>query len=215
MMCFSVTEELRAWNSDALFSAQRICRDTMRSKTYHEGMSVRIALVRALNLGAAHRLPMAKLRALAQEIGLADAKTIGQKGNLVFESRAAAASLEKKLDAAIAESLPIETQVFVRTPAELRAVIARNPFEKEAARDPAHVLVYFTKKKPSKRGVAALRNAIDGPELVRAGARHLYLFYPKGIGRSKLTSALMDSKLGVRGTARNWNTVAKLAALSR
>lgn len=178
-------------------------------------MSVRIAFVRALNLGAAHRLPMAKLRALAKELGLEEARTIGQKGNLVFASTASAASLEKKLDAAIARSLPIDTEVFVRTPAELRAAITRNPLKKEAARDPAHVLVYFTKRKPSKRAVAALRSAIEGPELVREGARHLYLFYPKGIGRSKLTSALMDAKLGVRGTARNWNTVTKLAALER
>jgi len=92
-------------------------------------------------------------------------------------------------------------------------VIARNPFRKEAARDPAHVLVYFTKKKPPQRALTALRNALGGPEEIRSGARHLYLFYPKGIGRSKLTSALMDAKLGVRGTARNWNTVKKLASL--
>lgn len=176
-------------------------------------MSIRIAFGHAVNLGTAHRLPMAKLRALAKKLGLAEARTVGQKGNLVFASTASAASLEKKLDAATEASLHIDTQFFVRTPSELRAVIARNPFRKEAVRDPAHVLVYFTKKKPSQRGLAALKKALDGPEEIRAGARHLYLFYPKGIGRSKLTSALMDAKLGVRGTARNWNTVKKLASL--
>lgn len=141
-------------------------------------MALRIAFARALNLGTAHHAPMAKLVKMAKDLGLANARTIGQKGNLVFESTAAPAALERRLDAATKSALRIETEHFVRTPAELRAIVARNPLAAEAKRDPAHVLVYVLKRKPAKGRVAALRKAIDGPERVCVGARHLYAITP-------------------------------------
>jgi len=60
----------------------------------------------------------------------------------------------------------------------------------------------------------SLGQAIVGREVIRAGGRHLYIVYPDGIGRSRLTNALIEQKLGTQGTARNWNTVLKLAALA-
>ena len=66
---------------------------------------------------------------------------------------------------------------------------------------------------PGREQVTALEKAIVGREIIRAGGRHLYLVYPDGIGRSKLTNASIEHKLGTQGTARNWNTVLKLAAL--
>jgi uncharacterized protein (DUF1697 family) len=74
--------------------------------------------------------------------------------------------------------------------------------------------VMFLKDTPSATGVRALQQAITGPEVVRAAAKHLYIVYPDGIGRSRLTNDLIDRKLGTRGTGRNWNTVLKLAALA-
>jgi uncharacterized protein (DUF1697 family) len=49
---------------------------------------------------------------------------------------------------------------------------------------------------------------------INADGRHLYIVYPAGIGKSRLTNVLIEKKLGIRGTARNWNTVLKLAALA-
>jgi uncharacterized protein (DUF1697 family) len=69
------------------------------------------------------------------------------------------------------------------------------------------------KRAPDGKDVMALQAAIAGAEVVRADGRHAYIIYPNGIGRSRLTTALIDKKLGTRGTGRNWNTVLKIAAL--
>jgi uncharacterized protein (DUF1697 family) len=69
------------------------------------------------------------------------------------------------------------------------------------------------KTAPPAADIKQLEAAIKGPERIRAKGKELYLVYPAGIGRSKLTSTLIEQKLGTRGTARNWNTVLKLAEL--
>ena len=79
----------------------------------------------------------------------------------------------------------------------------------------AHLLVLFLKQAAEEKSVQALRSAIRGRESVQADGKQLYLVYPDGIGRSKLTNTLIESKLGVRGTARNWNTILKLAELTQ
>jgi uncharacterized protein (DUF1697 family) len=94
-----------------------------------------------------------------------------------------------------------------------KAVIAGNPFSEEAARDPGHLLVVALKDAPDRAAAAALRNAITGREVVRVRGRHAYIVYPDGIGRSRLTTVVIEKKLGTRGTGRNWNTVLKLGAL--
>ena len=93
-------------------------------------------------------------------------------------------------------------------------VVARNPFRKEAERDPSHLVVMFLKAAANAKDLQAVQAAITGPEIIRADGRHLYIVYPAGIGKSRLTNALIEKKLGIRGTARNWNTVVKIAALA-
>jgi len=93
-------------------------------------------------------------------------------------------------------------------------VVARNPFRKEAERDPSHLVVMFLKQAANAKDVKAAQAVIAGPEIIRADCRHLYVVHPAGIGKSRLTSTLIEKKLGIRGTARNWNTFLKLAALA-
>jgi uncharacterized protein (DUF1697 family) len=88
-----------------------------------------------------------------------------------------------------------------------------NPFPEEAKRDPGRLIAMCLKGKPALDAVDALRSAISGPERVQVIGRELYIVYPDGMGQSRLTTALIDRTLGVRGTARNWNTVLKLGAL--
>ena len=87
------------------------------------------------------------------------------------------------------------------------------PFPDEAKSDPGHLLVIFLKGSVTAKAVQALQEAVKGREVIRPGGRELYITYPDGIGRSKLTGALIERKLGARGTGRNWNTVMKLQAL--
>lgn len=174
-----------------------------------------IALLRGINVGGRKLVAMADLRDLAARLGLADARTLLQSGNLVFGCEPQApAALEGLLENEVKKRLGLETCFFVRTAAEWQAIVGGNPFGDQARRDPGHLVLLLLKAAPSPAAVAALQAAISGPEVVRADGRQAYAVYPDGTGRSKLTSALIERKLGTRATARNWNTVRKLAALA-
>ena len=174
-----------------------------------------IALLRAVNVGG-RKLAMADLRAVLTEIGFTDVQSLLQSGNVVFRSsRKVGATLERALEREVEAQLGLRTDFHVRSLAEWESVIAANPFSDEARRDPAHLLVLALKAAPPAAAAAALHAAITGRERVRVDGRHAYLVYPDGVGRSRLTTALLDKHLGGRGTARNWNTVLKLATLGR
>jgi uncharacterized protein (DUF1697 family) len=173
-----------------------------------------VALLRAVNLGPHNKISMADLKTLAEGCGLSGVKTLLQSGNLVFEVKGKTpAALEKVLEGALANELGLKTPVVVRSAAEWRAALAENPFPKEAKSDPSHLLVMPLKAKCEKAALAELVKVIPGREQVKLGGQQLYLVYPDGIGESKLTSALIEKKIGVSGTARNWNTAQKIAAL--
>jgi len=165
-----------------------------------------IALLRGVNVGGNKMIAMSDLRERAERLGLRDARTLLQSGNLMFRSNKSPAQLEKLLEKEL-ES----TAVFVRTPEEWAAVIAANPFPKEAKRDPGHLIVLFLKEACDAK---TLQPAIVGREVARGNGREIYIVYPDGQGTSKLTNAVIEKKLGTRGTARNWNTVMKLASLA-
>jgi uncharacterized protein (DUF1697 family) len=97
----------------------------------------------------------------------------------------------------------------------LQRIIANNPFPDAAANDPSHLIVMFLKGPPTTEAVKTLQAAIKGSEVISADGRQLYMIYPDGMGQSKLTGTLIERKLATRGTARNWNTVIKLAALTQ
>lgn len=172
-----------------------------------------LALLRGVNLGSSRRLAMSDLRAVIAGLGFARVQTVLQSGNFVFAGgRKAPASLERLLEVELGEQLQMPMEVFVRTASEWAGVIERNPFPAESRRDPSHVLVMALKDAPTARAIQQLTEAHRGPEPFRVDGRVAYAYYPSGLARSKL-ALMMDAKLGTRGTARNWNTVLKLAAL--
>ncbi len=176
-------------------------------------MGLYVALLRGVNVGGQARVAMADLRDLLADLGFADVRSLLQTGNLVFRGDGAAADVERLLERETAKRLDLRTDYMVRTADEWRRLVDGNPFPEIAQRDPSHLLVMFLKKPPDDAAVAALRAAVTGPEEVRADESHVYLTYPAGIGRSRLTGTLIESKLGTRGTGRNWNTVLRLATL--
>jgi uncharacterized protein (DUF1697 family) len=176
---------------------------------------VHVALIRGINVGGHKAVAMSDLRDLLAGLGFDDARSLLQSGNLVFRCAAQKnASLEHLLETEAEKRMGLHADFFIRSAKEWREVVARNPFRKEAERDPSHLVVMFLKDKPNAKNVKAVNAAIVGPEIVRAGGRHLYIVYPDGIGKSRLTNALIEKRLGIRGTARNWNTVLKLNALA-
>jgi uncharacterized protein (DUF1697 family) len=176
---------------------------------------LQIALLRAVNVANRNMVAMSDLRAMAERLGLAKVQTLLQSGNLVFDGKPGGAKLETLLESEAKKRLKVETDFFVRTAGEWRALIAANPFPAEAKKDPSHLVLLCLKDAPGKPALEALRQAIKGREQVETDGRQAYAVYPDGIGRSKLTAALIEKHLGTRGTGRNWNTVLKLAALTR
>ncbi len=178
-------------------------------------MTVHIALLRAVNVGGRKPVVMAELRHLLTELGFVGARSILQTGNLFFQSSAPmSADLERLLEEEAANRLNLHTDFFVRTEEEWKRIVANNPFPDEAKRSAAHLVVMFLKRAPSTKEVKALQVSITGPENVSVEGRQAYIVYPAGIGRSRFTGTLVEKRLGIRGTARNWNTVLKLASLA-
>jgi len=178
-------------------------------------VTTHIGLLRAVNVAGRNAVAMRDLRDLLGDLGLRDPQTLLQSGNVVFRSETAStAELEHLLSDAAVRRLGIETDFFVRTAGEWRAVIANNPFPAEADRDPGRLLVICLKDAPGRAAVAALRASITGREVLRANGAHAYVVYPDGVGRSKLTMAVIERALGTRATGRNWNTARKLDALA-
>jgi uncharacterized protein (DUF1697 family) len=164
-----------------------------------------IALLRAINVGGTGLLAMKDLAALAGSVGFQNARTYIQSGNLLFESNLSKAQVQQRLAKALAEKMGREVGVILRLPEELEAVLDSNPFPNEPG---ARVAVIFL---PEAVKTTEFQN-ITGPagEQVRAAQSEIYVFYPEGMGRSKLKLPPSASK----GTTRNVNTVRKLVALS-
>jgi uncharacterized protein (DUF1697 family) len=178
-------------------------------------MATFIGLLRAVNIGSHNKVSMADLRQLLSDLGLKNPQSLLQSGNLIFEAGArSTAQLEKLLEAGTAKQLGVDTDFFVRTGEEWQQVIADNPFPKEAKLDPGHTVLMCLKDAPPPAAVKALQDAIKDREVVKARGRHAYFLYPDGMGRSRLTMTLIEKTLGTTGTARNWNTVLKLGALT-
>lgn len=166
-----------------------------------------IALLRAVNVGGRKMVAMSELRDMLTELGFKNVRSLLQSGNLVFDAPRASKNVEALLEKESAKRLGLETPFFVRTAAEWDAIIGANPFPKEAKNDPGRLVVLFLK---DVCDAATLQKAIKGREVARGKGMQLYVFYPDGQGRSKLTNALIEKTLGTRVTARNWNTVLKL-----
>jgi uncharacterized protein (DUF1697 family) len=177
-------------------------------------MPICIALLRAVNLPHS-QVAMSDLRGLLLQVGFTEPRSLLQSGNLVFRTRYTSTErLEALLESETRKRLDIDTDYMVRSAAEWEDLVAANPFPKEAQRDAGRLLVIALKAKAEPDRVGALQASIQGPEIIRGVGKQLYVVYPNGVGRSRLTSSLIEKKLGTRGTGRNWNTVLKLSTVA-
>lgn len=171
------------------------------------------ALLRAVNLVKHNRIAMADLRRILADLGYDGVQTHLQSGNAVFTSELSAATLEQQVAGALAAHAGLACAVMVRTGAELAAVVSANPLGREPEQ-PARFLVSFLAAAPQPAGVAELAALDLGPERVWVVGREAYHWIPDGLADTKLSNAVLEKRLGVAGTARNWNTVTKLAELT-
>ncbi len=175
-------------------------------------MSAWVALLRAVNLGARNKVPMADLRALLEQAGHASVRTYIASGNVLFETRSRSrAKVAAELEALVAEAFGVATTAILRTPDELAAVVAGHPF----GDDTSQTHVSFLAAAPDAAAVARLTDADHGPDRAALAGAHVYLQFPHGVQGSRLSAGTLEQLLRVPGTVRNWRTVAKLAELAR
>jgi uncharacterized protein (DUF1697 family) len=173
-----------------------------------------VALLRGINVGSSNRLPMQTLREILGGMGSEAVRTHLQSGNALFDhAPAEPARLATELRDGIAGELGLTVPCIVREAAELREVIERNPYDM-AGIDPARFLVAFLSGPVDPGRLKDLDPAAYAPDSFRPGEREIYVHCPDGIQKTKLSHTLWEKRLGLTATARNWNTVTRLAELA-
>lgn len=174
-----------------------------------------VALLRGINVGGKHKLPMRDLKALLEQCGCVDVRTYIQSGNVILTSTSKdPAALEKQITAAISKRHGFAPRVHLLTCAELERAAAANPFP-QAAENPTSLHLFFLDPPPKNPDVASLEALKTGTEAFVLQGRVFYLYAPEGIGRSKLAERA-GRFLGVESaTARNWRTVTTLIEMSK
>ena len=181
-------------------------------------MTVYVSLLRAVNVGGSGLIKMEPLREAYEAIGLADVRTLLQSGNVLFRSGLTdRPRLVKRIVQELERRFDLQVHVILRTLAEVASIVDRGPVLSPRA-DKSKLLVMFLSSVPDAAAQAALKKWHKDKELkemLEIRGPEIYLYYPDGVGRSKLTNGVIESKLDTAGTARNWNTLIKLVEVGR
>jgi uncharacterized protein (DUF1697 family) len=172
-----------------------------------------VALLRGINVGGNNKLPMKPLEEVCAAIGWTGARTHLQTGNIVFNASGKSDALEKQLERAIQEKFGFPITVVVRDAGNFEGYISQVPFAAEVVADPSHVLLYISKLPPRADAAKVLTSLARADEAVVVAGGVLWIYFPDGIGSSKLTPAVIDRAVGSTATGRNWNTVLKIQEL--
>ncbi|QJR20690.1 DUF1697 domain-containing protein [Pelagibacterium halotolerans] len=168
-------------------------------------MGAYVALLRAVNVGGTGKLPMSELKAMCEAAGFENITTYIASGNVVFVSALSEAQVRKALEDRLAAYAGKPVGVLVRTAEEMTAVLKDNPFP---AAKPNFTVAIFLDERPEKAALDSVRNRAEDEEIA-LGKREIYVSYGSGMGRSKLVIPAAKA-----GTARNMNTIAKLAEMA-
>jgi len=169
-----------------------------------------VALLRAVNLGARNKVPMAQLRAELEEAGYGNVRTFIASGNVLLDAPPGAAKLAAALESLVADEFGVTTTVILRKPGELAETVAAHPF----GADTSKTHVAFLAKRPTKAAAARLAAVDGGADRAVLTGSDAYLRLSAGVHGSRLSIARVESLLGVPATVRNWRTVATLAELA-
>jgi uncharacterized protein (DUF1697 family) len=177
-------------------------------------MPVLISMLRGVNVGGHHKIKMDALRALYESLKLDAPRTYVQSGNVLFRTKEKnSPALVKKIQNAIERKFGFRPEVILRTTAELKSAIAASPF---TGRDlePGKILVTFLAGDAGPESRDKLLALKDYPEEFHLRGRELHIYFPDGMGKSKLPWSKIEKLLATPGTARNWNSVTKMLAIA-
>lgn len=188
-------------------------------------MAVIVAMLRGVNVGGHNQIKMEALRALCESLGLRDAQTYVQSGNVVFRTTKVRTTevrteernltaLARRMEDAIEQSFGFRPAVIVRTTTQLRDAVAKNPFARRRGIDPGKLLVTFLVDEPSAESRGKVLKIKADPEELFVDGREVYIYFPNGMGRTKLSWPTIANMLGTSGTGRNWTSVTKLLEMA-
>lgn len=180
-------------------------------------MTAFVSLFRGINVGGHHQVRMGELKALHESLGLRDVLPYIQSGNVVFTSDdtdvASVPQLQQLIEDGFENKFGFHSQVLIRSSAGLKDIIDNNPIPNQESRESKWMAVMFLAACPDDTAQNDLLTTYVGPEELFFSGKELYLYYPNGMGRSKLTNGLIEKKLKTSGTVRNWNTILQLQKL--
>jgi len=179
----------------------------MKQNTY-------IALLRGINVSGQKIIKIDELRKLFENLGFKNVKTYIQSGNVVFNSKIESIDkIVKSIEKKIKEVFSFDVTVIIRNRDELGKIIQINPFLKNKPVEKLYVS-FLSDIADDNKTEKLYKYRSETEEFLLIG-KEMYLYYPDGYGRSKLTNNIFESKLGVKATTRNWNTVNKLFEMSK
>lgn len=174
-----------------------------------------IALLRGINVSGQKLIKMTDLKSLFEKTGYKNVSTYIQSGNVIFTSdHKNTAKLESKISTAIKKKFGFDVVVIVITPEVIDYVLKNNPFIKKK-KEIERLYVTFLSDKPSEENINKLGAVNYSPEEYFIDQKLIYLYYPNGIGKAKLSNHLFENKLKVAATTRNWKTINKLFEMTK
>ena len=176
-------------------------------------MTTYLALLRGINVGSTTKVEMQGLRKLFEALGHGEVRTHLRTGNVIFTASGRKPSLVAGIEKRIAEDLGVRTTVLLRTAAELAKVASGNPLA-GGRRDESKLHVTFLAEPPDRGRISELDALAGAQEEFAVAGREVYLYCPNGYGRTKLSNANLEKRLGVTATTRSWKVTTKLHELA-
>ena len=172
-------------------------------------------MLRGVNVGGHNLIKMDALKALCVSLKLKDPQTYVQSGNVIFKTEEKdLAKLTKRIQDAIERKVGFRPEVILRSAAEFREVITRNPFAKRNGIEPGKLLVNFLAADPGREARDKALAIKTDPEELHIIGREAYIYFPNGQGKSKLPWPAIERTLKTSGTGRNWNSVTKMLEIA-
>jgi uncharacterized protein (DUF1697 family) len=168
-------------------------------------MHTYISLLRGINVSGQKKIRMADLKSLYESLGFGNVQTYVQSGNVIFNSpEQDIAKLRNSIEMQIETTFGFSVPVLIRTADDFQHIIENHPFAQE---EEIRVLITFLSGQPEASKLGELSHYKDKVDLFSLGEQEIFLFCPGGYGKTKLSNAFFERKLGVSATTRNWKTV--------
>lgn len=170
-----------------------------------------LVMPRGINVGKINRVPMAELCALLEDAGFGDVLSIGQSGNIIVTASRPEEKVCASVRALMASAFGVDVPVMARSADEIRAILDANPLQ-DVATDGSKYLAIFLSTAPSQAQAAALEAENFSPEVVRIHDRTAFVWARDGVKAMRVSHTALEKRFRVTATARNWNTLEKIAA---